>query len=215
MLYPLMYGYPESVSGPIRTGLLYGSRVLVASASDLYFLFVDPRYAWLGPCRDSGSIGRGWPLPHKFPRSWPYWRPQGSPHAARSRGAPQVAAGSRRRPGSDGGRRHGGDHTVCDDRFAGDVTVIARDHASEAAPKVVSYVNEDAEIRQEREDRGASPDKGQRPPTAANPKSVEATLQPPTLRDLGRSIANLVYVPSSELWAGWSGRSAPSCALGR
>src|ERR671911_433887 len=30
-------------------------------------------------------------------------------------------ADTRRRPGSDGGRRHGGYHTVPDDRFAGDV----------------------------------------------------------------------------------------------
>ena len=34
-----MYGY----SGPIRTGYFYGlAGVLVALASDLYFLFVDP-----------------------------------------------------------------------------------------------------------------------------------------------------------------------------
>ena len=38
-----MYGYPESVSGPIRTGYFYRlAGVLVALASDLYFLFVDP-----------------------------------------------------------------------------------------------------------------------------------------------------------------------------
>src|SRR5215217_4713616 len=40
---PCMYGYPERVSGPIRTGYFYGlAGVLVALASDLYFLFVDP-----------------------------------------------------------------------------------------------------------------------------------------------------------------------------
>src|SRR5829696_1694814 len=47
--------------------------------------------------------------------------PQGTPHAPRPRGALQVTAHTRRRPGHDGGRRHGGDHTVSDDRLAGDV----------------------------------------------------------------------------------------------
>ena len=71
--------------------------------------------------------------------------------------------------------------------FAG----TARDYAREAAPKVVSYVNEvRMEIRQEREDRGASPEKIRDLPPPAQLEEVEATLQPPTLRDLGRSIAN-------------------------
>jgi hypothetical protein len=66
-------------------------------------------------------------------------------------------------------------------------------YAAEAAPKIVSYVNEvRAEIRQERKDRGASPERVRDLPPPAQVSEVEATLQPPTLRDLGRSMANFV-----------------------
>jgi hypothetical protein len=69
----------------------------------------------------------------------------------------------------------------------------ARDYAAEAAPKIVSYVNEvRTEIRQEREERGASPERIRDLPPPAQVAEVEATLQPPTLRDLGRSMANFV-----------------------
>ena len=69
----------------------------------------------------------------------------------------------------------------------------ARDYASEAAPKIVSYVNEvRTEIRQERKERGASPERVRDLPPPAKVSEVEETLQPPTLRDLGRSIANFV-----------------------
>jgi hypothetical protein len=69
----------------------------------------------------------------------------------------------------------------------------ARDYAAEAAPKIVSYVNEERlEIRQEREERGASPERVRDLPPPAQVSEVEATLQPPTLRDLGRSMANFV-----------------------
>jgi hypothetical protein len=69
----------------------------------------------------------------------------------------------------------------------------ARDYAAEAAPKIVAYVNEERlEIRQEREERGASPERVRDLPPPAQVSEVEATLQPPTLRDLGRSMANFV-----------------------
>src|SRR5215208_272163 len=69
----------------------------------------------------------------------------------------------------------------------------ARDYATTAAPKIVSYVNEvRTEIRQDRKDRGASPERIRDLPPPAQVAEVEATLQPPTLRDLGRSIANFV-----------------------
>jgi hypothetical protein len=75
-------------------------------------------------------------------------------------------------------------------------TVLAgasRAYAAEAAPKIVSYVNEvRTQIRQERKDRGASPERVRDLPPPAQVSQVEATLQPPTLRDLGRSIANFV-----------------------
>lgn len=69
----------------------------------------------------------------------------------------------------------------------------ARDYATEAAPKIVSYVNEvRTEIRRERKERGASPERVNDLPPPAQVAEVEATLQPPTLRDLGRSMANFV-----------------------
>jgi hypothetical protein len=69
----------------------------------------------------------------------------------------------------------------------------ARAYAAEAAPRIVSYVNGvRAEIRQERKDRGASPERIRDLPPPAQVSEVEATLQPPTLRDLGRSMANFV-----------------------
>jgi hypothetical protein len=69
----------------------------------------------------------------------------------------------------------------------------ARDYAAAAAPKIVSYVNGvRTEIRQSRKERGASPERVRDLPPPAQLREVEATLQPPTLRDLGRSMANFV-----------------------
>ena len=69
----------------------------------------------------------------------------------------------------------------------------ARDYATQAAPRIVSYVNEvRTEIRQDRKERGASPERVRDLPPPAQVSEVEATLQPPTLRDLGRSMANLI-----------------------
>jgi hypothetical protein len=189
-----MYGYPVRVSGPIRTGYFYGlAGVLVALASDLYFLFVDP------------SATPGWVL------------------AAIAQYRTRLAlalflflailAALRVRPTRlDPGVPYRS-LLVRDGALAATVVAVmvgitlflttalqatlfagtARDYAREAAPKVVSYVNEmRMEIRQEREDRGASPEKIRDLPPPAQLEEVEATLQPPTLRDLGRSIANLV-----------------------
>ncbi len=70
---------------------------------------------------------------------------------------------------------------------------IARDYAAEAAPKIVSYVNGvRTEIQQSRKKRGASPERVKELPPPARLGEVEATLQPPTLRDLGRSMTNCV-----------------------
>lgn len=69
----------------------------------------------------------------------------------------------------------------------------ARDYAVTAAPKIASYVNEvRTEIQQERKERGASPERVRDLPPPTQAAEVEATLQPPTLRDLGRSMANFV-----------------------
>ena len=65
---------------------------------------------------------------------------------------------------------------------------VARDYAATAAPKIVSYVNEvRTEIRQERKARGASPERVRDLPQPAQISEVEATL-----RELGRSMANFV-----------------------
>jgi hypothetical protein len=189
-----MYGYPERFSGPIRTGYLYGlAGVLVAFASDLYFLFVDPLST------------PGWVL------------------AAIAQYRTRLAlalflflailAALRVRPTRlDPGVPYRS-LLVRDGALAATVVAVmvgitlflttalqatllagaARDYAAEAAPKIVSYVNEvRSEIRQERKDRGASPEKVRDLPPPAQLAEVEATLQPPTLRDLGRSMANFV-----------------------
>jgi hypothetical protein len=189
-----MNGYPERVSGPIRTRYFYGlAGVLVALASDLYFLFVDP----------SGTPG--WVL------------------AAIAQYRTRLAlalflflailAALRVRPTRlDPGVPYRS-LLVRDGALAATVVAVmvgitlflttvlqatllagaARNYAAEAAPKIVSYVNEvRAEVRQERKDRGASSEKVRDLPPPAQLAEVEATLQPPTLRDLGRSIANFV-----------------------
>jgi hypothetical protein len=189
-----MYGSSGSVSGPIRTGYYYGlAGVLVALASDLYFLFVDP------------SSTPGWVL------------------AAIAQYRTRLAlalflflailAALRVRPTRlDPGVPYRS-LLLRDGALAATVVAVivgitlflttalqatllagaTRDYAVEAAPKIVSYVNEvRTEIRQEREERGASPEKVRDLPPPAQLAEVEATLQPPTLRDLGRSIANLV-----------------------
>ena len=68
-----------------------------------------------------------------------------------------------------------------------------RDYAAEASPKIVSYVNEvRTEIRERRIERDAPPEEVRDLPPPARVEAVEATLEPPALRELGRSIANLV-----------------------
>src|SRR5918998_6806688 len=189
-----MYGYPENVSGPIRTGYFYGlAGVLVALASDLYFLFVDP------------SATPGWVL--------------AAIAQYRTRLALAlflflaVLAALRVRPTRlDPGVPYRS-LLVRDGALAATViaamvgvtlffttalqaTVLAgaaRDYAATAAPKIVSYVNEvRTEIREEREERGASRERIRDLPPPAQVAKVEATLQPPTLRDLGRTMANFV-----------------------
>ena len=189
-----MNGYPESVSGPIRTGYFYGlAGVLVALASDLYFIFVDP------------SSTPGWVL------------------AAIAQYRTRLAlalflflailAALRVRPTRiDPGVPYRS-LLLRDGALAATVVAVmvgitlflttalqatllagsARDYAVEAAPKIVYYVNEvRTEIRQERKERGASPEKVRDLPPPAQLAEVEATLQPPSLRDLGRSMTNFV-----------------------
>jgi hypothetical protein len=195
MLYPpVMDGQSTRDSGPISTGFRYGIvGVLVALASDLYFLVVDPEgvpgwiLAVIAQYRTRLALALFLLL--------------------------AVLAALRVRPTRlDPGVPYRS-LLVRDGALAATVVAVmvgitlflttalqatvlagpARDYAATAAPKIVSYVNEvRTEIRQERKERGASPERIRDLPPPAQVAEVEATLQPPTLRDLGRSIANFV-----------------------
>lgn len=75
-------------------------------------------------------------------------------------------------------------------------TVLAepmRNYAREATPKIVSYSNSELEeVKEGRVRRGDSPEKIAALPDPAKPGEVRESLEPPALRDLGRSIANFV-----------------------
>src|SRR5215213_6781623 len=195
MLYPpCMYGYPVRVSGPIRTGYFYGlAGVFVALVSDLYFLFVDP----------SGTPG--WVL--------------AAIAQYRTRLALAlflflaILAALRVRPTRlDPGVPYKS-LLLRDGALAATVVAVmvgitlflttalqatllagtARHYAVEAAPKIVSYLNKfRTVILHLLLYRAATPEKVRDLPPPAQVAEVEATLQPPTLRDLGRSIANFV-----------------------
>src|SRR5215212_3986919 len=189
-----MDGQRTTGSGPVSTGFRYGIvGVLIALASDLYFLVVDP------------SSLPGWILAVIA--------------QYRTRLALAlfvflaVLAALRVRPTRlDPGVPYRS-LLVRDGALAATVVAVmvgitlflttalqatvlagvARDYAAEAAPKIVSYVNEvRTEIRQERKERGASPERVNDLPPPAQVSDVETTLQPPALRDLGRSMANFV-----------------------
>jgi hypothetical protein len=189
-----MYGYTGRVSGPIRIGYFYGlAGVLVALASDLYFLFVDPAdtpgwvLAAIAQYRTRLALALFLFLailaalrvrPTRLDTGVPY-RSLLLRDGALAATVVAVMVG-----------------ITLFLTTALQATLLAgttRDYAAEAAPKVVSYVNEvRTEIRQTRKERGASPEKVRDLPPPAQLAEVEATLQPPTLRDLGRSMANLV-----------------------
>src|SRR5829696_2454045 len=189
-----MYGGSGTGSGPIKTGFRYGiAGVLVALVSDLYFVFVDP------------AATPGWVLAVIA--------------QYRTRLALAlflflaVLAAVRVRPTRfDPGVPYRS-LLVRDGALAATVVAVmvgitlflttalqatllagtARGYATQAAPRIVAYVNEvRAEIRERRIERGASPERVRDIPPPAQVAEVEATLQPPTLRDLGRSMANFV-----------------------
>lgn len=189
-----MHDHPGRASGPLRTGFVYGlAGAFVALVSDLYFLFVDP------------ADTPGWILAVMA--------------QYRTRLALAVflflatlAALKVRPTRLDPGVPYRS-LLLRDGALAATVVAVlvgltlflttalqatflagpARVYAEEAAPKIVAYVNGvRAEIRQSRKERGASPERVRDLPPPAQLGEVEATLQPPTLRDLGRSIANFV-----------------------
>jgi hypothetical protein len=195
MLYPPdMNGGRATGSGPIGTGFRYGIvGVLVALASDLYFLVVDPAgtpgwiLAVIAQYRTRLALALFLFLavlaalrvrPTRLDPGVPY-RSLLLRDGALAATVVAVMVG-----------------ITLFLTTALQATVLAgaaRDYATEAAPKIVSYVNEvRTEIRQGRKERGASPERVRDLPPPAQVAEVEATLQPPTLRDLGRSMANFV-----------------------
>jgi hypothetical protein len=189
-----MDGQRTTNSGPISTGFRYGIvGVLVALASDLYFLVIDPAgmpgwiLAVIAQYRTRLALALFLFLavlaalrvrPTRLDPDVPY-RSLLVRDGALAATVVAVMVG-----------------ITLFLTTALQATVLAgavRDYADTAAPKIVSYVNEvRTEIRQERKERGASPEKIRDLPPPARTAGVEATLQPPTLRDLGRSMANFV-----------------------
>jgi hypothetical protein len=195
MLYPpCMYGQQRRGSGPLRTGFVFGiAGVLVALASDLYFVFVDPAdtpgwiLAVIAQYRTRLALAMYLFLailaalmvrPTRLDPGVPY-RSLLLRDSALAATVVAVMVG-----------------VTLFLTTALQATFLAgsaRDYAAEAAPKIVAYVNGvRTEIRQSRKERGASPERIRDLPPPAQTPEVEATLQPPTLRDLGRSIANFV-----------------------
>src|SRR5688500_4960382 len=122
MLYPPLYvRLPRESFWTDQNGLLIRTRWCARGArlGPVFPLRRPLEYARVGTCRDCAVQDAAGPRP--VPVSGHTGGPQGTPNAPRPRGALQITAGTRRRPGGDGGRRHGWDHTVSDDRLAGDV----------------------------------------------------------------------------------------------
>jgi len=189
-----MNGNRRTGAGPVETGFRCGiAGVLVALASDLYFLFIDPAdtpgwiLAVIAQYRTRLALALFLFLavlaalrvrPTRLDPGVPY-RSLLLRDGALAATVVAVMVG-----------------ITLFFTTAIQATLLAgteRDYATQAAPKIVSYVNEvRTKIRQDRKERGASPEKIRDLPPPAQVSEVEATLQPPTLRDLGRSIANLI-----------------------
>ena len=187
-------GEPRSGLGPIRTGLAYGiAAVLVALVSDLYFLFVNP------------ASTEGWIL-----AVIAQYRTRLALAAILF---VAILAALRVRPTRLDPEVPYRSLLLRDGALAATLVAVMvglalflttalqatlfdgamRDYAKEASPKIASYVNEVRdEIRARRVERGAPPEEVRDLPPPTRAGAVETTLQPPTLRDLGRSIANFV-----------------------
>jgi hypothetical protein len=173
------FGQRESFLGPLRIGFFYGLiAVIVALAADLRFLFIDPSAldTWvlavieayrsslaLAACLFLGILAALRVRPTRLDPGVPY-------RSLLLRDGALAA-------------------TVVAVMFGAAVLLTtalqatllaeeARAYAGEAAPRIVAYMDELAQ----RFDN----------PSPATVKEVESDLQPPALRDLGRSIANFV-----------------------
>src|SRR5215210_371084 len=189
-----MYDHSRRGSGPLRTGFACGIvGVLVALVSDLYFLFVDPAetsgwvLAVIAQYRTRLALALFLFLAILAAlRARPTRLDPGVPYRSLllrdgALAATVVAA------------MVGLTLFLTTALQATLLAGTARDYAAQAAPKIVAYVNGvRTEIRQSRKERGASPERVRDLPPPAQTSEVEATLQPPSLRDLGRSIANFV-----------------------
>jgi len=189
-----MNGNRRRDAGPVGTGFRYGiAGVLVALASDLYFLFIDPAgtpgwiLAVIAQYRTRLALALFLFLavlaavrvrPTRLDPGVPY-RSLLLRDGALAATVVAVMVG-----------------ITLFFTTALQATLLAgteRDYATQAAPTIVSYVNEvRTEIRQNRKERGASPERVRDLPPPAQVSEVEESLQPPTLRDLGRSMANFI-----------------------
>src|ERR687897_3334568 len=158
----------EESFGTDQDGLLLRARGCARRARlGPVFPLRRPRpYAWLGPCRHSAVQDAAGPC--SVPVLGHTGGPQGTPHAPRPRGALQITAATRRRPGGYGGRRHGGDHTVLDDRLAGDVARRRRPRLRCGGGPQDRHLRQRGPHGDPAGTRGARglPREGQRPPSA-------------------------------------------------
>jgi hypothetical protein len=180
--------------GPIRTGFVYGSvAVLVALASDLYFLFLDPSGtpAWvlaataqyrtrlaLAAFLFLGILAALRVRPVRLDPDVPY-RSLLLRDGALAATVVAVMVG-----------------ITLFLMTALQATVLAdsmRQYAREAAPEIVTYVNGvREEIQDRRREEGESQERINDVPPPAEVEAVRETLGPPQPRDLGRSMANMV-----------------------
>lgn len=170
----------REVLGPLRTGFVYGIvAALVALAADLRFLFLDPSeiQGWILAAIESfrtqlalaafmfvAILAALRVRPTRLNPGVPYRSILLRDGALAATVVGVVVGGTLLLT-----------TTLQATLFADDVHA----YAAEAAPRVNSYLEE---VRRDLRD----------PPPSTSAAEVESSLQPPTLRDLGRSITNLV-----------------------
>lgn len=170
----------REVLGPLRTGFVYGTvAALVALAADLRFLFLDPNgvQGWILAAVESFRTQLALAAFMLIAilaalRVRPTRLDSGVPYRAILLRDCALAA-------TVVGVVVGVTLLLTTALQATLLSDDVRAYAAEAAPRVASYLEE---VRRDLRD----------PPPSTGAAEVESSLQPPTLRDLGRSIANLV-----------------------